>query len=85
MPLAAAKEAIEATPRTRIVTATEDYLHAEFESMIFRFVDDVEVHWRPATKTLAVRSASRVGYWDLGTNRRRVERLRRQLSEPESR
>ena len=79
--LAAVRRAIEATPRTRIISATEGYLHAEFESLIFRFVDDVEIQRRPAENVLRVRSASRVGYWDLGTNRRRVERLRRLLEQ----
>jgi uncharacterized protein (DUF1499 family) len=73
---------IEKTPRTRVITARDDYLHAEFETLVFRFVDDLEVHVRPGQKVVAVRSASRVGHWDLGTNRRRVERLRRQLTEP---
>ncbi len=80
--LSVIRAAIEQAPRTRIVTARDDYLHAEFETLIFRFVDDLEVHVRPDEKNVAVRSASRVGRWDLGTNRRRVERLRRQLTEP---
>jgi uncharacterized protein (DUF1499 family) len=75
----AAREAVAALPRTRIVTETGDYLHAECRSALFRFVDDVELHLRPAEGVIAVRSASRVGYGDLGVNRRRVEALRSAL------
>jgi len=72
-------EVVVALPRTTVVTKTEDALHAESRSAIFGFVDDVEFQLRPADKTIAVRSASRLGYWDLGVNRRRVEQIRRLL------
>jgi uncharacterized protein (DUF1499 family) len=42
-------------------------------------VDDVEFQLVPEERLMHVRSASRVGYWDLGVNRRRVERLREAL------
>ncbi len=70
---------VEAIPRTRIVAATDDRLHAECRSRIFGFVDDLELVWRPANGRIDVRSASRTGHWDLGVNRRRVERLRARL------
>lgn len=66
-------------PRITLVTRTDGYLHAEARSLIFRFVDDVEFHLRPEAGEIAVRSASRVGYSDLGVNRRRVENLREAL------
>ena len=46
---------------------------------MLRFVDDVEFRLESGTSEIAVRSASRVGYSDLGTNRRRLERLRGEL------
>jgi len=55
------------------------YLRAEATSRIFRFIDDVEFQVLPEEKTLHVRSASRVGYWDFGVNRRRIERIRERL------
>jgi len=72
-------EVIAALPRTTVATKTDDYLHAESRSAIFGFVDDVEFQLRPADKTIAMRSASRLGYWDLGVNRRRVEQIRELL------
>jgi uncharacterized protein (DUF1499 family) len=59
-----------------IVTARETYLHAEFRSKAMGFVDDVEFLLDSATRTIAVRSASRLGYRDFGVNRERVEALR---------
>jgi uncharacterized protein (DUF1499 family) len=75
----AAREAVASLPRTRIVSETSEYLHAESTSRIFRFVDDLELQLRPAEGKIAVRSASRVGHGDMGVNRERVETLRSEL------
>jgi uncharacterized protein (DUF1499 family) len=69
-------EALSGMKRVRIVEETGIYLRAEFTSALFRFVDDVEFLFDSGTKTIHVRSASRVGYSDLGVNRRRVEAIR---------
>lgn len=66
-------------PRTHVVAESADYLHVEFTSLVFRFVDDVEFQLRPDQNIMAVRSASRVGYSDLGANRQRVENIRAAL------
>jgi uncharacterized protein (DUF1499 family) len=58
-------------------TDTGTYLHATFVSRFFRFVDDLEL--RADGESIQVRSASRVGYSDLGVNRKRVEALRHAL------
>ena len=62
--------------RARLISAEADYVHAEFRSLIFNFVDDVEFHFPSEDRIIHVRSASRKGYYDFGANRRRVERLR---------
>jgi uncharacterized protein (DUF1499 family) len=66
-------------PRARVVTATDGYLHATFTSLMLRFVDDLECLLDRDAKLIHIRSASRVGYSDLGVNRKRVERLRKQF------
>jgi uncharacterized protein (DUF1499 family) len=73
--------AVRTSVRTRIVTETPDYLHAECTSALFGFVDDLELHLRPDEHIIAVRSASRLGYADFGVNRSRVEKLRAMLRE----
>ena len=72
-------EEVAALPRTTVVKETANYLHAQCTSALFGFVDDLELHLRTSDKIVAIRSASRVGYSDLGVNRRRVERLREAL------
>lgn len=73
----ALKRILERLPRVRIVTETQTYLHAEFKIAIFGFIDDVELLFDEKENVIHIRSASRVGRWDLGVNRRRVEKLRR--------
>ncbi len=64
-------------PRTRIVDSQPGYLHAEVRSLIFRFLDHLELSGDANGYRLDVRSASVTGYSDLGVNRKRVETLRR--------
>lgn len=72
---------VSAWPRTRVVEEGPDFLRAECRSRLFRFVDDLELQLRPKAGLIAVRSASRVGWSDLGVNRKRVEALREELRE----
>ena len=67
---------IEAQEGARIVTRRADYLHAEYQSKLMGFVDDLELLADPAAHVIHVRSASRLGYSDLGVNRARVDALR---------
>jgi uncharacterized protein (DUF1499 family) len=31
-------------PRTKIISAANNYLHAEYRSIVFGFIDDLELH-----------------------------------------
>lgn len=62
--------------RTKILTETSTYLHAECTSFLFRFVDDLEFLVTEQELVIHIRSASRLGYSDLGVNRKRVESVR---------
>lgn len=75
----AVRDAVGRIPRTRVVEASEQYIHVECRSRIFGFVDDLELALDAASGVIAVRSASRLGYSDLGVNRKRVEKLRKLL------
>ena len=67
-----------------LVLAEPDYIHAEFRTKIFGFVDDVEF-WFPRKQGLIhIRSASRLGYSDFGVNKKRVEMLRQMFAEQAS-
>lgn len=80
-PLAVVREVLAQQPRTAIVERSASYLRAEVRSATFGFVDDVEVRWDDDAGVAHVRSASRLGYGDLGVNRNRVERLRAELED----
>lgn len=70
---------IEEMDNTTVVTRSDDYLHAEFSTPTLGFVDDVECLLAGDDSRIDVRSCSRLGYSDLGVNRKRVETLRRKL------
>ncbi|MCS6303393.1 MAG: DUF1499 domain-containing protein [Nitrospira sp.] len=72
----ALKSALATLPRTKLVDEDESYLHYEFTSLLLRFVDDVEFLFDETAKTVQFRSASRMGYSDLGVNRKRMEQVR---------
>ena len=86
VPLEEAREklisVIKSMKRSEIAIAENNYLHATFTSFLFRFVDDVEFSFDDERKIIDVRSASRMGYFDLGANRRRVEELRKRFVNP---
>lgn len=66
-------------PGAKTADKTENYLRIECTSRWFRFVDDLEI--KIIEDQLLVRSESRVGYSDLGVNRKRAEQLRSLLTE----
>jgi len=70
------KAIVQSTPNTRIVETRPDYLYVEYASALLGFVDDVEFYLPPGGQIIHVRSASRLGYSDLGVNRKRIEAVR---------
>lgn len=75
-PLEKIASIVAAMPGARIITSDNSYLYAEFKTTIFGFIDDVEFHLDGTARRIEVRSASRLGYSDLGVNRSRVESIR---------
>lgn len=72
---------VASLPRTTIIEQRDGYIRAESRSWLFRFIDDVELLRADDGKTVHIRSASRLGYSDMGVNGRRVELLRRTLQQ----
>ena len=70
------KEIISGQTRTTIVSETDNYLHVEYKTAFFGFVDDAEFYFPENESVVHIRSASRLGYSDLGVNRKRMEGLR---------
>lgn len=70
------KFAVGSLPRTRIVEESGNYLRAEFTTAIMRYVDDVEFLIDADAGLIHFRSASRVGYSDMGANKKRMTAFR---------
>ena len=75
-PIDVLADVVRSMPRTVMVEQNSEYLRAEFRSQIFRFCDDVEFYFERSSGRVHFRSASRVGYSDLGVNRIRMEEIR---------
>jgi uncharacterized protein (DUF1499 family) len=56
------------------------FVHAVVKTPTLGFRDDVQLLFLPDEQLIQVRSSSRVGLSDLGTNARRIETLRDQLT-----
>lgn len=69
------KKVIRGMKRASVIQETPDYLYVEFRTLL-GFVDDAEFYMDESQKVIHLRSASRVGYWDLGVNRKRMEAIR---------
>jgi len=74
--MARLRATIAALPRAQVTRFDDGSLQAEFTSWLLRFVDDVDCVLDAGAGVIHIRSASRVGYSDLGVNRKRVEQIR---------
>lgn len=68
------KRVLEARGDAAIIEQTGEYLRVELRTRFF--VDDVEFLLDRERRVIQVRSASRLGYSDLGKNRSRMEEIR---------
>lgn len=64
------------TPGATVVEAQPGYIWAEFRTPVWHFIDDVEFQFDETEQVIHFRSASRLGYGDMGTNRQRMEQIR---------
>ena len=75
------KRVLASRSDTIIVDDSPGYLRVELRTMLF--VDDGEFLLDRVNKVIHIRSASRLGYSDLGKNRSRIEEIRSQFLAPE--
>ena len=71
--------AVEGLERTEVVRNEGGYLQAVQTSALMRYNDDFEFLLDAGAGVIQVRSASRVGYGDMGVNRDRIETVRAAL------
>ena len=70
---------LENTPRLKIIQKEKFYIHAIATSRIMKFVDDIEIKNLNQENIFQVKSSSRLGIYDLGVNKRRIQTLRFRL------
>lgn len=68
-------KAIYASDNATVEDADDRFIHATFKSTL-GFVDDMTGLVQPQAGIIDIKSSSRIGYYDFGVNRRRVETLR---------
>jgi uncharacterized protein (DUF1499 family) len=71
---------LERFPQASIRTAESHYIHAEFRSRLWGFIDDVEFQLDEAAGLIHFRSAARFGYGDMGVNRTRLTAIQTQMA-----
>ena len=77
------KRWMAAQPDWSVTIDTGDFVQAVVKTPLMRFRDDVQLRYVGDAGVIHVRSSSRLGIGDMGTNRARVERLRTQLDSPQ--
>ncbi len=70
------RDILDADGTISIVASDGHYIRAEAKTRLLRFTDDVEFLLNRDAGAIDMRSASRVGYSDLGKNRSRLEGIR---------
>ena len=72
-------EILDNTPRLEIINKEKNYIHAIATSRIMKFIDDIEIKNLNQDNIFQIKSSSRLGFYDLGVNKRRIQTLRFRL------
>ena len=72
-------DVINSFERTQVQENSGTYIRVAFTSFLFRFTDDVEFLFDDKAKLIDIKSASRIGYYDFGANRRRCEAIKKRF------
>ena len=69
-------KAIEDYGNDKIIKNEANYIYVVFTTGIMKYHDDVEFYFDESKRIIQIRSASRIGYSDMGLNRERYNKLR---------
>jgi uncharacterized protein (DUF1499 family) len=69
---------LEESSNIKIIKKSDSYIYAEVTSMIFRFVDDMELYFS-SEGVLHFRSASRIGRSDFGANKSHIKDIEKAI------
>lgn len=79
-PMEDLKNYLERERAYTIIKEDGPYIHGSISTKRLKFVDDLEFLLDEENRLIHVRSASRLGIWDIGANRRRVEKIRKHFA-----
>jgi uncharacterized protein (DUF1499 family) len=71
------REIVRRMPRAEVSEDRPGYLAVSFRSRVFSFVDDAEFVLDGERREVHFRSGARIGFYDFGVNRSRMERISR--------
>ena len=73
---------IESKPRMKIINQQDGFIHAVDITPFFRFYDDIaiKIFQDSGKTTIWIHSQSRLGYYDLQVNEKRVQMLHKEIS-----
>lgn len=71
----AIKEALKSYGGIVIIEETEHYIYAIATTVKMKYKDDIEIYFDASSREIHYRSASRVGYSDMGLNKARFEKI----------
>ena len=71
---------LKSSARTKVITQGPGYIYAQSQTAVLRFTDDLEFWLDSPNGVIQMRSASRLGRKDFGTNRARIEAIRARFS-----
>lgn len=71
---------IDSYKGTEIIKNEKNYIHVIFKTSGMKFRDDVEFYFDERNKLIHFRSASRVGYSDMGLNKERYNEIKNEYN-----
>ncbi|WP_018923424.1 DUF1499 domain-containing protein [Salsuginibacillus kocurii] len=77
--ISALHQLLEEESLATVIEITEERIKAEYKTPVLKFTDDLEFYFGELG-TVHLRSASRIGHYDLGKNRKRMEYIRKQFN-----
>lgn len=66
---------IKTVTNATVLDEKENFIHFVATTKIMNYKDDVYFWWNPETKELHMKSESRTGHWDMGANRKRLNKF----------
>lgn len=75
------KKVLKELPRTQVIVENDYYIHLTFRTLVFRFVDNVELLLNKKEKTVSIRSGSFIALFDICANWLRTRKIRNSLIE----